>query len=385
MANFDGRAWIPFLRAKEMIASGEEVTDLTIGDHDTKTVTEIIQAMTQSALDGKTGYAEITGVERLKTLIAKRVEKRTGVATTDKNVVITNGGQGALILVHLALLNEGDKALYGEPYYPTYPNTIRAAGGLPVPYPMKPEFGFQPDRATLEELAPGGRSLLLNSPNNPTGAVYPLEKLAIIAEVAKQHQLWVISDEVYDTQVWQGKHVSIRSLDGMAERTFVIGSMSKAFAMTGFRIGWLIGPEDIMQEIAELITVVTFGVPEFIQDSAFHALRNAHDLEAQIAAPFTARRKAALEVLKGRDAIGLSPPDGAMYLMLDIHQSGMSGKDFANLLLEKERIAVMPGESFGPTASGHVRIAMTEHADKLADALDRLASCVESLANHARV
>lgn len=384
MRGLDGGSWTPFLRAKEMLAAGESVIDLTIGDHDIKTPPELIQAMNRSALSGRTGYAEICGVPRLREEIAQRIENRTGITTTEKNVVITNGGQGALILIHLALLNQGDKALYGEPYYPTYPNTIRAAGGRPIACPMPPEFGFQPNRSILESLAPGVRTILFNSPNNPTGAVYPMEKIKLIADVAQRHHLWVISDEVYDTQVWQGEHVSIRSLKGMADRCFVIGSMSKAFAMTGFRIGWLVGPEEVMQDIAELITVVTFGVPEFVQDAALHALQKSHELEQQIAAPFKRRRAAALEILKGRNAVSLSPPDGAMYLMLNIRQSGMSGKDFADLLLARERVAVMPGESFGATASGHVRVAMTENEDKLTDALDRLASLVESLANSNR-
>ncbi len=380
MRSNDGGAWIPFFRAREMIAAGERVTDLTIGDHDIKTAPDIIEAMRRSASGGRTGYTAVSGAERLREAVAARIEERTGVATTSRNVAITSGGQGALLTAHLAVLNHGDRALYGEPHYPTYPNTIRAAGGQPTALPMRPELGFQPDPRNLERLAPGARSILFNSPNNPTGAVYPPENLEMISEAAKRHGLWAISDEVYDTQVWEGGHVSIRSLPCMRERTLVIGSMSKAFAMTGFRVGWLAGPEDVVEAIGELITVMTFGVPEFVQDAALYALRRGEELEQRIAAPFRERREAALQVLTGRNAVGVSPPGGAMYLMLDIRSTGMSGDEFANLLLDREKIAVMPGESFGRSASGHIRAAMTADSDMLADALDRLAALVESLA-----
>ena len=380
MGGDDGGAWIPYFRAKQMIAAGQHVTELTIGDHDIKTSKDIMDAMHQSALTGKTGYTEITGVKRLRQAIAERIQNRTGVDTSEENLIITSGGQGALLTAHLATLNEGDRALYGEPYYPTYPNTIRAAGGLPVALPMRSEFGFQPDNESLDRLAKGARTILFNSPNNPTGAIYPRESLDRIAATAIEKDLWAISDEVYDTQVWEGEHISIRSMPGMRERTLVVGSMSKAFAMTGFRIGWLVGPEDLIKSVGELTTVVTFGVPEFIQDAALFALEQGKQLEQKIAAPFKERRQAALDVLQGRNAIAITPPSGSMYLMLDIRSTRMSGKEFANHLLDREQIAVMPGESFGASAAGHIRVALTAERNVLEDALARLANLVESLA-----
>lgn len=380
MASADSGAWEPYYRAREMIAAGETVVDLTIGDHDIKTAPEILEEMHRCARAGQTGYTVIPGIQSLREAIAKRIEERTGVPTGYRNVVVTSGGQGALVAAHLAVLNDGDRALYGEPYYPTYPGTIRTAGGIPAPLSTRSENGFRPTLRDLEKVAPGAKSILFNSPNNPTGSVYPLETIEAIAAVSAKHNLWVISDEVYDTQLWEGEHISIRSLPGMAERTFVIGSMSKGYAMTGSRIGWLAGPEDVIEALGELITVVTFGVPEYIQSAALFALAQGDAFERRIAAPYRGRREAALQALDGSNAVGLLPPSGAMYLMLDIRSTGLSGMQFASHLLETERIAVMPGESFGPSASGHLRIAMTVEKEILGDALSRLSRCAERLA-----
>lgn len=380
MESQNGGAWAPFYRAREMAADGQILTNLTIGDHDIKTDQKIIEVMYQSAIKGKTGYTSVSGIEILRQEVAARTEKQTGVETKEQNVVITPGGQGALLTAHMAILNEGDKALYGEPCYPTYPNTIRAAGGIPSALPMRPELGFQPNEEDLKIHSLGARSLLFNSPNNPTGAVYTRKSLEIIASSAINHDLWVISDEVYDSHVWEGQHISIRTLPDMQERTIVVGSMSKAFAMTGFRIGWLVGPQKLIGVLGELLTITTFGVPEFIQEAALFALHNSQDLEKNVAEPFRKRRAVALEVLKGKNAVSLSPPSGAMYLMLDIRSTNLSGLEFANALLEQERIAVMPGESFGPSAAGYVRVAMCADTDKLSDALIRLANFAELIA-----
>lgn len=184
--------------------------------------------------------------------------------------------------------------------------------------------------------------------------------------------MWIISDEVYDTQVWEGTHITPRAEDGMAERTLVIGSMSKSHAMTGSRVGWICGPKDIVAQIINLSVHTTYGVPGYIQDAALYALGQGYDLEARIAAPFARRRDMAWQLLQGQNLIKAVRPEGAMYLMLDIRATGLSGLDFAEKLLEAEKIAVMPGESFGTAAAGHIRVAMTVDDDRFGDAMTRL-------------
>jgi arginine:pyruvate transaminase len=193
--------------------------------------------------------------------------------------------------------------------------------------------------------------------------------------------MWLISDEVYDTQIWAGEHISPRALAGMQERTIVIGSMSKSFAMTGSRIGWIVAPEPLIEGLIALATSTTYGVPGFIQDAAVFALENAERLEPEIAAPFQRRRDLALSVLAEQDTIQAVPPSGAMYLMLNIRATGLSGRAFAEALLETHKIAVMPGESFGDSAAGHLRVALTVADDRLADALRTICSFAKALAD----
>ncbi len=372
LTNGGSDGWDVFYRARAMVAAGKPVTELTIGEHDIRTHPSILGAMHDSAMNGHTGYAMVPGTDDLRASVAARIEARTGVPTTPANVLITPGGQAALFAAHHAVCDEGDRALYVDPYYATYPGTLRAVGARAVAIPARPEDAFRPRATDIAAYAKGARSLLINSPNNPTGVVYGRPTHEAIAGVCRDHDLWLISDEVYDTQVWQGEHISPRALPGMAERTLVVGSMSKSHAMTGSRIGWLVGPEPIIAQLITLATHTTYGVPGYIQDAAVYALNRGAPLEADVAAPFRRRRALAQEILAARNSVGLVPAQGAMYLMLDVRATGLTGEGFANSLLDEHAIAVMPGESFGSAAAGHVRVAMTIEDDRFARALSPL-------------
>jgi arginine:pyruvate transaminase len=351
--------WEVFYRARQMIKSGTPVVELTIGEHDICTHGDILKAMQISAEKGHTGYAAVPGTDTLRNTIAKRIQKRTGVPTKKNNIVITPGGQSALFSAHLAILDPGDIALYCDPYYATYPGTLRGAGAKDKVVKCYPEDNFQPQLSELNSAANGATSLLINSPNNPTGVVYDQTTLENITNVCTTNDLWLISDEVYDTQIWEGAHISPRSLPGMKHRTLTIGSMSKSHAMTGSRVGWICGPEDIIASIINLSTHTTYGVPGFIQDAANFALNQGDKLEMEVSAPFARRRKIAIELLELQSIVRAVPCSGAMYMMLDIRATGLNGQEFANALLDAKNIAVMPGESFGTAAAGHIRVAMT--------------------------
>lgn len=372
--------WDLFIKARKMISEGHDITELTIGEHDIKTDTRILEAMHAAALGGATGYAMVPGIDDLRNAVATRLTARTGVPTTLDNVLITAGGQAALFAAFRAALDEGDTALYINPYYATYPGTIRSVGGVPKAVTAEADNGFLPTFEALDAAAAGAKALLINSPNNPTGAVYGRDTLKAIAAVAIKHDLIVISDEVYDTQVWEGEHISIRSLEGMAERTFVVGSMSKSHAMTGSRVGWLVGPDEAMGHVLNLLTNTNYGVAGFTQRAALFALGLGEAFESEIGAPFQRRRALAQKALEGQNAIRLSQPSGAMYLMLDIRATGLSGDDFADRLLMERHIAVMPGESFGDAAAGHVRIAMTIPDAPFEAAIKEIAAFAANLA-----
>ncbi|WP_299854205.1 pyridoxal phosphate-dependent aminotransferase [uncultured Roseobacter sp.] len=372
--------WDVFLKARDMIAQGVDVTELTIGEHDIRTAAPILQEMHATAMGGHTGYAAVPGTGSLRDTVAARVAERTGVPTTRKNVLITPGGQAALFAAHMAACDPGDTALYIDPYYATYPGTLRGVGAIPQAIETRARDAFQPRAEAIRAHSKPARSLLINTPNNPTGVVYSDATLQEIAGICQADDLWLISDEVYDTQVWEGRHLSPRALPGMAERTLVVGSMSKSHAMTGSRCGWIVGPEAAIERLITLATHTTYGVPGFIQDASQFALTQGEAFEAEIAAPFQRRRAIATQVLAQQNTVGLVPAQGAMYLMLDIRATGMTGEDFAYDLLDAHHIAVMPGESFGTSAAGHIRVAMTIEDGAFESALQTLCAHARTLA-----
>jgi arginine:pyruvate transaminase len=374
--------WDVYRKARAMKAAGEDVIELTVGEHDRHTEPEILDAMYASARAGHTGYAALPGTDGLRDAIAARVSERTGVATTRDNVVVTPGGQAALFAAHVTVCDSGDRALYIDPYYATYPGTIRGAGAEAVAVQARAERGFQPDPAEIAAAADGARSLLINSPNNPTGVVYTRTVMEGIADVCRERDIWLISDEVYDTQLWDGEHLSPRALSGMADRTLVVGSLSKSHAMTGSRLGWLVGPEDAIEAAINLSTHTTYGVPGYIQDAGLFALQQGHEFEDRIGAPFRRRHRLVGDLLERR-GVHVVPSTAAMYLMVDIRPTGLSGEAFAHRLLDDHRIAVMPGESFGRAAAGHLRIALTIDDERLLAAVTTLADLVEQLKSEA--
>ena len=371
--------WEILYKSRAMIAKGQDVLELTIGEHDIRTDPTILAAMHQSALGGHTGYASVPGTPELRRAVAARVQERTGVPTSHKNVLITPGGQAGLFAAILCATDPGDGVVHLDPYYATYPTSIRAASSVPMPIKTGPENDFQPSGVDLATCHNGARAFLMNSPNNPTGTVYSTETMEAIAEYVQSNDLTLISDEVYDTQIWSGAHVSPRALPNMAERTIVIGSMSKSYAMTGSRIGWVIAPEEAIENMIDLATNTTYGVAGFVQDAALFALSQGEVFEEEIAAPFKRRREIALNIVQGFPNIPMIAPRGGMYLMLDMRKTGLSGIEFANRLLDERSIAVMPGESFGNSAAGHVRVAMTIADDRFGDALRGLCEFGESL------
>jgi arginine:pyruvate transaminase len=364
--------WDVFYRARAMKAAGQPVIELTIGEHDIPTHPSILDAMHASATGGHTGYAAVPGTHTLRHAVANRIQSRTGVPTTPENILITPGGQAALFAAHTAVCDEGDVALYIDPFYATYPGTIRGIGATPLAIPAYPDHGFQPRAADIAEHAMGAKSLLINTPNNPTGAVYSRATLQQIADTCIEHDLWLISDEVYDTQLWDGDHISPRALPDMAKRTLVVGSMSKSHAMTGSRIGWICAPSDIIEHLINLATHTTYGVAGYIQDAAEFALGEGGALEDEVSAPFARRRLITESLLAKQNIVKGSPIQGAMYAMLDIRATGLTGEGFANDLLDAHLIATMPGESFGVAAAGHIRVAMTIDDDTYTSALKTL-------------
>ena len=377
--NVTDDGWSVLYKARDMMDAGVKITNLSIGDHDTDTPVFILDEMDRAARAGNTRYAPIPGTDALRQAIADRVTRTTGTPTGLENVFVTTGGQGALFAAMMTATDPGQKVVLIDPHYTTYPATVRAASCQIEIVKADPNNGFQPDADTLAQACNGASALLINTPNNPTGAVYSPETLDHIRDTCVQNNLWLLSDEVYETQSHGPQIISPRSLPDMAERTLSLGSLSKSHIMTGFRIGWVVGPKEAITALTHLTNATTYGVAGFIQDAALKALTDGETTERDTAALYTRRRNRALEALKGANAVKISPPDGAMYVMLDVRATGLSGKDFAHRLLETHKIATMPGESFGEAAAGHIRIALTVDDDTLAGALQTIATFAQTL------
>ena len=363
--------WEVHFAAMTRKQAGEDIIMLSVGDHDFDTPSETVEAAVKYVRGGYHHYTQLPGLPRLREAMAKLSTRCTGVATSAADILATPGGQAALFAAVQATLDPGQHAIVVAPYYATYPGTFRAAGADFTVVETRAEDSFQPDPAAIEKaIEPNTRAILINTPNNPTGAVYTRAHLEAIADICRRHDLWLLSDEVYWT-IAHGEHISPRSLPGMAERTLVINSMSKSHGMTGWRIGWLTGPEPLITQLISLNLVSTYGLPDFVSRAAIEALENDWGVE-EIARVYDTRRLAFLDAIRGINGITVRGSEGGMYVMLDIRAVEPDDEAFAWGLLNAEKVAVMPGSSFGDAASGCIRISLCQPEPLLHEAAARL-------------
>lgn len=351
--------------------AGEDVIMLSVGDHDFHTPNTTVEACIEALRAGHHHYTQLPGLPQLRDAMAKLSTRATGVETAIENVIATPGGQAALYAAVQGTLDAGDHAIVLAPYYATYPGTFRAAGAEFTVVEARSEDGFQPRRADIERaLRPNTRAILINSPNNPTGAVYSLKSLEGIAAVCREHDLWLLSDEVYWT-LGGSRHMSPRAMPGMAERTLVINSMSKSHGMTGWRIGWVTGPATVITQLIGLNLVNAYGLNDFVSRAATEALNHDYGIE-QIAETYASRRHLFIDTIRDLNLVGVRGSEGGMYVMLDISAVDPDCERFAWGFLRSENVSVMPGVSFGDSARGHIRISLCQPEPVLLDAAARL-------------
>jgi arginine:pyruvate transaminase len=360
--------------------SGRDVIFLTIGDPDQPTPAPVIEATIDALRRGRTGYAPTIGYPQLRAAIAARFAGRTGQPCAADNVVVTPGAQGGLYCALQCLAGPGDEVIVPEPVYATYEGVVAASGAEMVMVPLPAERGFHPDLASIAgAVTPRTRIVWINSPHNPTGAVFTPNEIAGIAEICRQHDLWLLSDEVYEDLTFTRPHISAWSLPGMAERTIVVSSLSKSHAMPGFRLGWIIGPPALSRHLFVLLLSMTYGSPPFIQEGAVAALRSELPEVAALREDYCRRAAMMSGILAGAPNCRPIPPEGGMFVLLDIRGTGTAARDFATSLLESEDVAVLPCDAFGPSAAGHLRISLTEPDARLAEAGHRIVRFAHSL------
>ncbi|WP_237880939.1 pyridoxal phosphate-dependent aminotransferase [Pseudomonas sp. PGPR40] len=378
-------AWKIHDRALELREQGVDVLLLSIGDPDFDTPLPIIHAAIDSLLAGDTHYSDVRGTRTLRSSIASRHQRRSGQEVDADHVIVLPGAQCAVYSVAQCLLDPGDEVIVAEPMYVTYEGVFGACGASVVPVAVRPENGFRVEPADVAALITAKtRVILLNSPNNPSGASLSLNSWQALAALCVRHDLWLISDEVYSDLLYEGEHISPASLPGMAERTATLNSLSKSHAMSGWRVGWMIGPKPLAEHVMHLTLCMLFGIPDFVQKAAQVALDKDLPEVALMREEYRQRRDLVCASLKHCPGLRAIRPDGGMFVMVDVRQTGLSAQHFAERLLEDYGVSVLAGEAFGPSAAGHIRIGLVVDRPKLADACRRIALCATDLLEERR-
>ncbi len=361
-------------KARTLKQQGIDIMDLGGGDPDFDTPQNIQQAAIESMKSGFTHYVASTGIPQLRKAIAKKLAADNGVEVDpDKGIIVTPGGKMALYATIITLLNEGDEVILPEPAWVSYRPIIQLAGGVTVPVNLTPENGFSITAEMLQEkITPKTKLIIINSPSNPTGKVLTRSELETIAAAARDNDLYVLSDEIYEKIIFDGReHISIASFPGMAERTLVLNGHSKPYAMTGWRLGYIAGPASIIKEVGKIQEQAVTCAPSFVQVGGVEALEGPQDAVAMMSAEYERRRNFFIDMLNDIPHVSCFKPEGAFYAYPKF-DLGLDSIKLADMLLEKARVAGTPGSAFGAIGNGHIRFSFATAPDVLETAARRI-------------
>ena len=367
-------------RGRALEAKGRSIIHLGIGEPDFDTPAYIRGAADAALSAGYTHYGPAAGLPEFRKLIATTWRERRGIACDAANVVVTPGAKPVLFFAMLALLEPGDEVLIPSPAFPTYGSAASLVGARVVNVPLDAARGFDLDLAALRQrITARSRMLVLNSPHNPTGAVLPRATLEGVATLAREHDLVVVSDEIYAGMVYEGESPSIATLPGMAERTVVVDGFSKTYAMTGWRLGFGIMPEPLARHMAALMNNSNSCTATFVQKAGEAALTGPQDEVAAMVAEFRARREVVIEGLNGLPGVSCSRPSGAFYAFPRIDGTGLASGELADRLLDEAGVVTLPGTGFGPEGEGHLRLSYANSPEDLREGLRRMHRFLGSL------
>lgn len=357
-----------------------DAISLGVGEPDFDTPWHVRDEGIRALTRGKTFYTSNAGLPELRREIAAFTERRIGVTYDPmKEIVITVGGSEAIDIALRAIINPGDEVLYAEPCFVSYMPCIAMADGIPVPISLKEENQFRLTKEELEAaITPKTKALMISFPNNPTGAVMRREDLEALVPTIIEHDLVVISDEIYADLTYGEEHVSIASLPGMKERTIVINGFSKAFAMTGWRLGYALANQTIMQQMIKIHQFAIMCAPTVSQYAAVEALRNGDEDVKMMRTSYDQRRKFLMHEF-ARMGIPCFEPQGAFYIFPNISKFGMSSEEFATRLLKEEKVAIVPGSAFGECGEGFLRVSYAYSLQQLKEALGRIEKFINRL------
>ncbi|WP_280770088.1 aminotransferase [Salipaludibacillus daqingensis] len=364
----------------DLASSMDNIISLGVGEPDYSTPWNVREASIHSLERGVTSYTANAGLIELREAISRYLQKRFQVSYDPENeVVVTVGASEGIDLALRAILNPGDEVLIAEPCFVSYAPLVSLVGGIPVPIPTSIETDFEVDAAEVEaRITNNTKALMLSFPNNPTGAVMGMEGLKKIAEVVIKHNLIVLSDEIYAELSYDAEHVSVPVLDGMWERTILISGFSKAFAMTGWRIGYVAAPEPYAKAMLKIHQYAMMCASTMAQYAALEAMTNGRDEMEEMVTNYRQRRNFFVKSLR---EIGLTchTPGGAFYAFPSIKSTGLTSEEFAEKLLIDQRVAVVPGHVFGEGGEGHIRCSYAASMKQLEEAIERIDAFLKSL------
>jgi len=364
----------------DILNSMDDVLSLGIGEPDLATPVPVCDAAIDSIRQGRTGYTSNAGILELRQEIAAYLDRHYQVRyDPETEILVTVGVSEALHAAILAMVDPGEDVLVPEPCFVSYTPCVALASANPVPVATRPEEGFELTVERLEAtLTPRSRVLMFGYPNNPTGAVMSREHMLPVAQFAADHDLMVISDEIYDRFVYGVEHTCFAALPGMKERTILLGGFSKSYAMTGWRIGYACGPAEVLHAMCKVHQFIIMSAPTAAQVGVLEGMACEDDLTREITETFRVRRDL---VVSGLADIGLPcvEPRGAIYAFPSIAHTGLTSMQFSEGLLRQQKLAMVPGSAFGPSGRGHVRLAYTVTSSELEEALDRLDRFVRRL------
>jgi aspartate aminotransferase len=362
-----------FARAKELERQGRSIIHLELGEPDFHPGASVIESASKALAEGKDRYCAVIGVPALREEIAAYLHSTRSLAVSPDNIVIAPGCKIALFLAMMALLDPGDEVLYPDPGFPGYSSIARGLGAVPVPFELAARNRFQPDPDEIaSKITARTRMLITNAPGNPTGTVYTEDVQRALAEIAVQHDLWVLSDEIYARIIYGGDYKSMLRYPGMEERTLIIDGFSKSFAMTGWRLGYAVAPPAVVPALALLAVNTYTCVAEFTQYAAIDALRDREGSTPRMVAEFTRRREQFVRDLNGVPGFRCQPPDGAFYAWVDITATGLPAEEVCQILLEDAGVAAIPGAAFGAAGKDFVRFSFASSTSTLHDAVERI-------------
>jgi aspartate aminotransferase len=368
------------VRARALEAQGRDVIHLEIGEPDFDTPPNVRQAGIEAIEGGWTHYGPAAGQPDLRQCIADYINRSRGTSYGPANVVVTPGGKPIMFFLTLALVEEGDEAIYPDPGFPIYRSMIDFVGARAVPLPIREENDFRLDVGELESLiTPRTRFLIINSPANPTSGVLTRDDLEAIARLAVAHDLFVLADEIYSEIIYDGEHHSISVFPGMRERTAILDGFSKTYAMTGWRLGYGVMPEDLAEQVTRLMVNSVSCTASMVQRAGVEALTGPQDDVREMVAAFRRRRDLMVDGLNGIPGITCRMPAGAFYVFPNITGTGMRSKEFADRLLDEFGVAALSGTSFGEHGEGYLRLSYANSEENLKKAIERIEAAARQL------